>query len=496
MADIANAYQQVMRQYKNISVLGEVTSVLFWDQLVMMPPKGLAARSESVALIEGLTHKHTVDPAFVENVNLLAANSTELDDDQKVNVREIKRVVDRAVKVPQELVEEITRQASLTHAAWEKARAASDFAAFAPKLQRMVELQIEKAKALGGDNPYDVMIDGFEPGATEAQISEVFAKLRERLVPFVHRITERPKPDVSMVYGPTFDTAKQREFGLSAVKAMGYDFDGGRQDVSVHPFCTGRVGDVRITTRFVEHDMRQAFFGMMHEAGHALYEQGQPEAHAHTPLSEHISMAIHESQSRMWENMVGRSLPFWKSFYPKARETFPHLKNVSIEDFYRAINVVEGSLIRVEADEATYQLHIILRFEIESDLIAGRISVNDLPEIWNRKMADYLGVEVPDDAAGVLQDVHWSEGLFGYFPTYCLGNLYAAQFFAKARKDVPGLDTDFEKGDFSRLLGWLRENIHRHGKRYSAGELVERVTGSPLSPDAFMDYLEAKYEKM
>ena len=485
----------VLNHYKEIGTLDSVASLLHWDHRAMMPPKGLEVRTEANALIERLMHERLTHPPFVENVHLLADEADSLHEDDRVCIREIKREVDRAVKVPPELVEELSRQGTRSHAAWVKAREASDFSSFAPYLSRMVDLRIAEAEALGfSDRPYDAMLDRFEPAADEAGTTAVFADLRSRLVPFVQKVLDKPGRSAAMIRGPEFPVEKQRRFGLDVIGRMGFDFDAGRQDTSAHPFCSGTLGDVRITTRFDPKDLSKALFGMIHEAGHALYEQGLDASRKGTPLAESISMAIHESQSRLWENMVGRSLPFWEHMLPVLRTTFPEaLGEKNLEDFYRAINIIEGSLIRVEADEATYQLHVILRFEIESDLVNRRVTVQDLPALWNAKMEKYLGVKVPNDADGVLQDVHWSEGLFGYFPTYALGNLYCAQFFAQAKKDVGDLEAQIGRGDFSGLLTWLRENIHGLGKRYRAADLVKRVTGDDLSAGPFMDYLEEKF---
>jgi carboxypeptidase Taq len=492
---VSETYAEVMALYKQLSILDSVSTVLHWDQRVLMPPKGIETRAEAVAAIDRMLHERVTDPVFVEKVGLAAEGAKELDEDGQVNIRWIKRDVDRATKVPADLVERISKHTSHAAAAWEKAREESDFAAFAPFLKTMVELRIEEAHAFGfADNPYDAMLDRFEPFSDEKSTSALLEDLRARLVPFVSRVMDKPKKSTDLVIGPRFDVEKQRQFGLKVIGDLGFDFAGGRQDVSVHPFCAGSLGDVRITTRFAETDLRQALFGMMHEAGHALYEQGVNPDTFYSPLSEYCSMAVHESQSRLWENMVGRGRAFWNRYYGDLQATFPEvLGQASLNEYYQAINVIEGSLIRVEADEATYQLHIILRFEVESDLIAGRIEVDDLPEIWNEKMEKYLGVRVPNDAEGVLQDVHWSEGLFGYFPTYTIGNLYSAQLYAKAAVDLGDLDAQIEAGDFATLLGWLRENVHRHGKRYPAAELIERVTGAPPSAEPFMDYLEKKF---
>lgn len=485
----------VLNHYKRITLLDSVASMLYWDHHVMMPRKGLNQRAEAVALIDRMSHDQMVLPEFVENVNRVFDDREALGEDHQAMLREIKRSVDMATRVPGDLVEAISRHASHSNAAWVEAREKSDFTHFAPFLEKMIDLRVEQSHALGfSEHPYDAMIDRFEPFADESYISSVFDDLKEKLVPFVKKITAQPRKSKSLICGPLFPEDKQRQFGLEVIRKFGFDFEAGRQDVSVHPFCVGVPGDVRITTRFYPNDLRAALFGMMHEAGHGLYEQGFDEEYFRTPLAEAVSLAVHESQSRTWENMVGRSLSFWKHFYPDLKETFPDaLGSASVDEFYNAVNVVEGSLIRVEADELTYQLHIILRFEIEKELINRKVSVSDLPELWNRKMEEYLGIEVPSNAQGVLQDVHWSEGLFGYFPTYCLGNLYGAAFFEQLKQDIPDVDSRIEKGRFGDLLSWLRQNIHRHGKRYPAGELVERVTGKKLTAEPFMKYAVSKF---
>jgi carboxypeptidase Taq len=338
------------------------------------------------------------------------------------------------------------------------------------------------------------MLDDFETGMDERSAAAILDDLRARLVPFLRKILAARRTDIPELVGRRYPVDAQRTFGLKVMADLGFDFEGGRQDVSVHPFCTGELGDVRITTRFFEDDLRPSLFGMIHETGHALYEQGTDPAHVLTPMGFSLSLGVHESQSRLWENLVGRSLPFWKAYYADLQAAFPDaLAGVPLAGFYRFINRVEGSLIRVEADEATYNLHIVLRFEIERDLFAGRVAVSDLPAVWNAKMKQYLDVDVPDDAVGVLQDVHWSEGLMGYFPTYSLGNLYGAQLFEAAGRAIPDLAARIERRDFAPLLAWLRENVHRHGKRHSPRELIERATGRPPDAAAFVAYMERKY---
>ena len=494
--DVRETYEKMIATHKRIERLGQIVSLLHWDQAVNMPAKGLEARSEQLAMMTGEIHRQTTDPAFVALLGELDSVKEQLTDDQAVNVREIKRSVDKSVKVPGNLVEEITRHASKSHAVWEKAREESDFPKFSPYLEKMLDLKKQEARAKGeeGQSEYDVLLDDFEVGMNEAATTVILNGLRERLVPFIHKVLGAPSPEIPPIEGRQFPIEMQRRFGLKLIGDIGFDFEGGRQDISVHPFCTGSLGDVRITTRFYEDDPRPSLFGMLHEAGHALYEQGAHPDHQLTPLGSAVSLGIHESQSRLWENLVGRSLAFWNAYYGDLQKAFPRaLEDVSLRGFHRFINQIRGSLIRVEADEATYNLHIVLRFEIERGLFAGKIAVKDLPEVWNSKMKDYLDVDVPDDGQGVLQDVHWSEGLMGYFPTYSLGNMFGAQLFEAAQRDLGDLGAMFEKREFAPLLGWMREKVHRHGMRYLPQDLVEQATGGKPTAEAFMRYLEKKF---
>jgi len=379
---------------------------------------------------------------------------------------------------------------------WAKARAESNFAMFAPHLKELLELKREVARLIGyEEEPYDALLDEYEPGAKSSDVARTFAALRGPLSAFVRQLSEsKKKPDGSILHRH-FPKAAQEQFGRRLAEAIGFDFKSGRIDVSTHPFCSGTSpGDVRLTTRYQEDFFSPAIFGVLHEAGHGLYEQGLNGAHLFTPLGTAASLGIHESQSRMWENMVGRSRPFWEHFYPDCQRAFPEaLTGVSLDAWVGAINNVSPSLIRVEADEVTYNLHIILRFELERAMIAGKLEVVDIPEAWNAQMKELLGITPPDDREGCLQDIHWSMAGFGYFPTYALGNLYAAQFFAAAHKAIPDLTERIRRGEFRTLLEWLRENIHRHGQRYRADELVQRVSGAPLSIEPLMAYLRGKF---
>ncbi len=486
---------------KEISTLNSCLAVLDWDERTYMPPNGSENRANQIALLAGMSHDRLTSSRIGEIINeLLYIGLNPTDDDiDSANLREIKRAYDRAVKIPKSLVEELSRTITLSQRAWQEAREKSDFAAFKPWMEKIVKLKRQEAEAVGYDGtPYNAMLDDFEPGATTEQITKVFAGLRNELVDLIAKIKSSGNGPDGSIITRDYPVDRQEKFGMDVAAAIGFNFESGRLDLTVHPFCTGfGPGDIRITTRYNKNHFPGAFFGIMHEAGHGIYEQGLLDKYYGTPCGESTSLGIHESQSRMWENMVGRNKSFWKHFFSKAQATFPKaLKDVTLDQFHFAVNDVRSSYIRVEADEATYNLHILLRFEMESAFFNGDIKVEDVPAIWNEKFEKYFGIKPPDDREGCLQDVHWSAGLIGYFPTYTLGNLYAAQFFAKAGEDLGDLDSQFAKGDFSQLLGWLRENIHQHGQRYRAEDLVKKVTGKPLSHQPLMEYLNAKFSEL
>lgn len=490
-----SGHELLLERIRNVSRLQSVGQLLDWDQETYMPRGGLAARAEQMSLLAGLAHEHLVSD---ETRRLLdQAGAADEDTELAANVRETRRAYDRAARVPTDLVKKIAHESTLAKEAWVRARAESRFEHFAPRLRTLIDLKKQVADRIGYDTePYDALMDEFEPGAKARDVEALFEELRAFTVDMLRRIQSAPrKPDPSILER-SYDRAKQEALSRSAAESLGFDFERGRADVSVHPFCTtiGGGGDVRITTRYDERFLPAALFGTMHEVGHALYEQGLLAEHRFTPMGEAASLGIHESQSRTWENLVGRSRPFWVHHFPKLRGMFPEaLRDVSLDQFHGAINAVRPSLIRVEADEVTYNLHIILRFEIERALFTGALDVNGIPAAWNEKMRSSLGVAPPGDADGCLQDIHWSLGGFGYFPTYTLGNLYAAQFMEKARTDLPTLDDSIAANDHNPLLNWLRTNIHRHGRRYRPGELVRRVTGRELSIDAFRRYVTAKF---
>jgi carboxypeptidase Taq len=411
-------------------------------------------------------------------------------------VRVSRRDYEREKKLPEDLAVALTREAALAHEVWVKARAENNFKHFAPALKKMIELKQQAAECYGyTDHIYDALLDEYEPGLKTADVAAMFRELRQDLVPLVAAIRERVNSVDDSVLHQDFDEGKQQEFAEMVIRKYGYDFNRGRQDRAVHPFCTSfSRDDVRITTRFDPKWLNPAFFGTLHEAGHGMYEQGVAEELEGTLLCGGTSLGVHESQSRLWENIVGRSKPFWTHFFPQLQSYFPkQLGNVDLETFYRAINRVEPSFIRVEADEATYNLHIMLRFELETDLLAGTLKVDELPDAWNEKFQGYLGLVPETDSLGVLQDIHWSAGLIGYFPTYSIGNLLSVQLYDKAVEQHPAIPAEIGRGEFSTLLNWMRENVHKHGRKYEPQDLVKRATGEPLQSRSYVRYLKAKF---
>jgi carboxypeptidase Taq len=491
-----SAYETLLTELREISLLGSIGSILGWDEQVMMPPGGAEHRANQMSLIARLTHERFTSPRIGELLSTLEAETpSDKHSDQAVNVRETRRAYDRATKLPASLVEEMTKTEVLAQQAWVEARKKSDYPAFRTWLDKILKLKRQECECVGyKDDPYDALLDQFEMGETAANLKKTFEALRGPLVELVGKIASSGRKAPVEILERKYPAAGQEKLAREAAKAIGFDFSHGRLDTSVHPFCTDLgPGDVRMTTRYDEDYFGDAFFGVLHESGHGLYNQGLPSEHFGTPRGKDVSLGIHESQSRMWENLVGRSKSFWMHFWPKARQEFPQaLSDVTPERWYAAINAVRPSLIRTESDETTYNLHVLLRFEVERALLRNELSTADLPTVWNEKMKQYLGVVPPNDAQGCLQDIHWSGGAIGYFPTYTLGNLYAAQFFEQARKDVGDLDAQFARGEFRPLLDWLRKNIHSKGMTYPPRELVKRVTGKELSPDALLAHLRKK----
>jgi len=494
MQEKLNLLKEKMATIWDLSMIG---ALMGWDQQTYMPPKGAEERGEQMATLSRLVHEMATSDEVGKLLDELVpyAQTLDPDSDDARLIKLAKREYDKQTRVPAEKVAEYARVTTMAQGAWVQARSESNFALFQPHLEKIVELRREYASYFAPyDHVYDPLLDDFEPGLKTAEVQEIFARLRPQQVELIQAIATRPQVDDSFLH-LKYDDQKQWNFGVEVATRFGYDWQAGRQDRSAHPFTTSfGIRDVRITTRVIEDQLPSALFGTMHETGHALYQQGIDWKYRRSALGGAASLAVHESQSRMWENLVGRSRAFWRFFYPRLQEYFPQqLGNVSMEAFYKAINKVEPSFIRVEADEATYNLHIMLRLELEIALMEGSLEVKHLPEAWNTRMKEYLGITSPNDRLGVLQDIHWSGGMIGYFPTYALGNLISVQLWEKILQDIPNLEEQIERGEFSALLGWLREKIHRHGSKFEPQELVEKVTGSKIDLQPYIRYLNTKY---
>ena len=483
-----------------INDINHAAAVLGWDQETYMPKGGINDRANQLSTLSKISHEKFTSSEVGE---LIEAAKEEVKHHSKTSddfclIKVLDKDYQKSIKVPTKLVTEMSKASSLGQQSWAKARQESDFSLFADPLKKLVSLKQEYAKIFTPyDHIYDTLLDDFEPGLKTKDVKEIFNKLRSKQVELLKRVAEKHEINNKFL-SQDFDEKKQWNFGVEAITKFGYDWNRGRQDKTEHPFTTNfGIDDVRITTRTCKNYLPMGMFGSMHEAGHAMYEQGIPKSLARTPLAGGASLAFHESQSRMWENLVGRSLPFWTHFYPKLQSMFSsQLSNVKLEDFYRGINKVSPSLIRVEADEATYNMHIMLRLEIEIGLIEGSMSVADLPEIWNSKMSEYLGINPSNDAEGVLQDIHWSMGAIGYFSTYALGNLISVQLWECIKRDIPTLNSQIESGNFEELLSWLRKNVHIHGAKFEPQVLIEKITGSKITPEPYINYLTEKYSRI
>ncbi|RPI34090.1 MAG: carboxypeptidase M32 [Chloroflexota bacterium] len=480
-----------------IADLNYASALLGWDQQTYMPPGGVMARSHQLATLNRLAHVRMASDEVGKLLDALEPYASQLDhdsDDARL-IKVAQRQYNKRTKVPGEWVAKFAQTTSAAHSVWAEARAKNDFALFRPSLEKIMDLRRQYASFFEPyDHVYDPLLDDFEPGLKTAEVKAIFDALRPQQVALLQAISERPQIDDSFLFQP-YDEKKQWDFGVEVITKFGYNWKNGRQDTTAHPFTTNfGIQDVRITTRVLPNNVASALFSTMHECGHAFYEMGVKLDLERTPLAGGASFAIHESQSRMWENLVGRSFPFWEYFYPRLQEYFPaQLGNVDLDRFYRAINKVEPSLIRVEADEATYNMHVMLRLELEIALMEGSLAVKDLPEAWNARMQDYLGLVPPDDSRGVLQDVHWSSGYIGYFSTYALGNLVSLQLWECIQKDIPDLTSQIRNGEFSALLGWLIEKVHQHGVKFEPQELVKRITGSTIDSAPYVKYLNQKY---
>lgn len=508
-----SAYAEVCKLLEKAATLASVGSLVSWDQETYMPHGAAAGRAEQLSLLAGLIHQQKTNPKIGELLGELEADKALQDKpmaEVAANVREMRRDFDLATKLPESLVAELAKVGSQAQEVWKDARQKSDFAMFAPWLEKMLDLTRQKAQCYGVPDVdgkpgelYDALLDEYEPGMTAVQIEATFTPLRTQLTDLLKRVQESKTKVSTKVLDIKVDPAAQHELGLKVLGAMGFGLNAGRLDTTAHPFCTGIApGDTRLTTRYKGDRWTNALYGTMHEGGHGIYEQGLPKlaqgkraALFGTPMAEAISLGIHESQSRMWENLVGRSKPFWKWALPQVQKIYgKQFKKYTMKDVFAAVNTSTPSLIRVDADESTYNMHIMIRFEIERALLAGSLKVADVPGEWNKRYQEYLGIKVPDDRRGCLQDVHWSFGLIGYFPTYTLGNLYAAQFWDKINADIPDLSKQIAKGKFLALRDWLNENIHRHGRRYRAAELCKKVTGKELSAEPLLRQLTEKAE--
>lgn len=493
-------FSELLSRSAELKDLDGILGLLTWDEETYAPQGARQQRGQQTATLEAIRHQKVIDPRFGELIAGLGEDDS-LSVDERVMIARLKRRRDLATKLPESLVKEIAETRSLALAAWQKAKTEKNFSELEPYLQKTVGLMRAKADALGNTTGerYDALLDEFEPGMQTARLVPVLEELRAGLVPIVERISASPhRPNKEFLEKNNYDVEAQWKMTLKLLEAMGYSFETGRQDRSAHPFTVNcSESDVRVTTRIFADNPLSAIFSTIHECGHGLYEQGFRPEHHRTALAEVPSAGLHESQSRLWENLIGRSRAFWTYYHPKFSATFPkQTDGVSLEEMYRAVNYVEASAIRVEADEVTYNLHILVRFELELAMIADSLRVADLPGAWAEKMKKYLGYTPKDDAEGCLQDIHWSWGSFGYFPTYSIGNLYAAQLMAAYEKENPAVWFDVGSGEFAPLLGWLREKVHRQGYLKSAETLIREATGDGLSTKPFLEYLQKKYSNI
>lgn len=497
--------QKALKHFKaldeKITHFSSIIGLADWDQKVMAPKKGRNTFAKATGTLRTEIFKLSVSQEMGDLLSelTLPENLDLLDEVTRAKVREYNQYYEKSKSIPADLFQEYSILTAQANDAWEEAREKNDFARFLPYLEKIVDYKRKFADIYGyEDHPYDALLDEFEPGLTVKKLDPLFAKLRDSSVKLLERIQQNGKRTKAELFAQSFTVEKQKEFNRYILPIIGFDLEAGRLDETVHPFAqTVNIGDVRLTTRYLERNVRSALFGTIHEAGHGIYEQHINPQFEESILQSGASFGIHESQSRFLENMVGRSIEFWKYFYPKLQEYFPkQLENTSVEEFYRAVNTVEPSFIRVEADELTYNLHIMLRYEIEKALISGEIEAKDLPVIWKQKMQDYLGVTPSTDTEGVLQDVHWSFGGIGYFPSYSLGNLYAAQILRTIQKDLPDFYNHIENGRFDLIQEWLKENVHQYGKLYTPNELIVKVTGEELNAEYLVEYLEKKYSEV
>lgn len=492
----ADTYEQFTEKVRRIENLGAGAGVLRWDQEVKMPDDGIEARSQQLSTLSAVIHEEFTDEEMGELLDTL--ETEDLGSEETAMVREIRRQYERKTRVSTELVEEISRTTSEALPKWKDAKAEDDFSIFAPVLEKLIELKKEYAAQIDPDaDPYEVLFADYEPYIELEKAEEMLTRLREELVPLIDEISNSEMELATDSFRGEFDPETQEKLARDALDTVGYNWDRGRLDTAPHPFSTGTQFDARVTTRFDETDLLGGLTSTIHEFGHASYTLGLPDEHYGTPLGDSRDLTVHESQSRLWENHIGRSRAFWDLFLPQVQTRFPQISRVEVEEAYEAANqVYDDNLIRVEADELTYHMHIVLRFEIERELIEGNLAVEEIPETWNTKMEEYLGVRPETDAEGCLQDIHWSHGSFGYFPTYSLGSVLAAQLYAHAEDEIDDLDGSVREGEFGPLHGWLTEKVHRHGARYTTPELIEEATGEAFTADYFLSYVNQKYGEL
>jgi carboxypeptidase Taq len=499
--NIEAVYHELIRLTREETLLASCLEVLGWDELTYMPRRGADHRGDQMALLTGLYHERATSPRIGELLGVVEGSPlvSEPLAPAAVNIREIRRDYERRSRLPRRLVEELARVTTLAQQAWETARHKSTFHEFQPWLQKVVRLKREEAEAVGYEAvAYDALLEEYEPGTRSAEVATLFKALHRELLPLVNTLTHAHRQAYITILRRAYPVEQQEAFGRTVAASLGFDFTGGRLDTTVHPFCSAiGPGDCRLATRYDLHNFNVGFFSILHEVGHGLYEQGLDPDHHGTPMGQVPSVGLHESQARLWENTVGRSRPFWEHFYLQAQREFPgSLRDVQLDDFYFAVNHVEPSLVRAMADEVTYNLHILVRFDLERALVAGDLKVADVPAAWSEAYRHYLGITPANDTEGCLQDGHWASGLIGYFPTYTLGNLFAAQLFAQASRDVSDLHEALAEGRFDALRHWLSGKVYQQGRRYSAFALMEHVTGTPPDNRPFLKALESKYRDL
>ena len=499
LRDPMDAYEELLARMKGMDLISQIGSLVSWDQEVMMPPKAAALRGEQLSWISKTGHEKMTDPRIGELLDELEARD-DLTEVEAANIRLARDSYDKATKLPTEFVGEMAKLQSKCQISWTEARAKDDFSIFRDDLAKMIEMCRQKADYLGYDElRYDALLDLYESGLSVARLDPLFAGLRDNVAPLIKAVVESGKhPNMAFVEDNKWSQAGQEALSQAVSEAIGFDFQAGRRDASTHPFCGGpNPDDVRWTTRYSDDEPFGSLYGSMHETGHGTYEQGRPRNLDFQPAGKAAGLGVHESQSRLWENQIGRSREFCEWVLPIWQENFPEqMTGVSVDDLWRAANLVGPSLVRTESDEATYNLHIMIRYEIEKRLISGEIEVDDLPDVWDDMYEEFLGIRAPNRTLGVLQDIHWSFGAFGYFPTYTLGNLYSAQLLAAAREDLPEHDEQMRRGEFEHLLSWMRARVHARGSILEPAALIEEATGSPPSPDAFVTYLRDKVERL